>query len=195
MKRSYPRSTALALLAAVALAGATGPATGGDEDDTLRLFLDPPGVSLGPGASQTLALRVEGVPASGLAAFQVVLAFDPDQLEVRDPNAKYAGFGIPAFAPLGSSPLCAAIRGTAGCPDPAWMLTATGRQAFGTTSVDIEAGTVTVAYATAGDEPLATGSGTLALLEVVGRTGGQVDLEIVEAILADASDPPRPYPW
>jgi len=53
-------------------------------------------------ALQGLALRVEGIPASGLAAFQVVLAFDPAQLEVRDPNgtlAKVLSY-IPPFTPF-----------------------------------------------------------------------------------------------
>jgi len=81
---------------------------------------------------------VEGVPEGGLSAFQVVLEFDPNRLEVRDPNAKYVAFGIDAFAPLGQSPLCAAVRETPACPDSAWMLTTTGREAFGTTWIDVK---------------------------------------------------------
>ncbi|GAF97268.1 unnamed protein product, partial [marine sediment metagenome] len=125
-----------------------------------RLLLDPPLRSIAAGEHRTLEVRVEGIPVGGLSAFQVVLAFDPNRLEVRDPNAKYVAFGIDAFAPLGHSPLCAAVRETAACPDSAWMLTTTGREALGTTSIDAEAGVVSIAYATEGTEPLAQGDGT-----------------------------------
>ena len=142
-----------------------------------------------------LTLTVEGVPAPGLAAFQVELRFDPRRLEVRDPNAEFVEFGIRAFAPLGSSPVCSVVRGTSPCPDAAWMVTETGRQAVGTASIDNETGRVSIAYGTAGDQRLPSGNGTLAIVEVFAKRGGPVSLEIVDALLADASDPPRKYPW
>jgi hypothetical protein len=180
------------LLCAVTLGAATRqcrPPTG------VRLSLDPAVLSVGPGEHGTLELRVTGVPPAGLAAFQVTLAFDPSQIEVLDPNAEYVSAGVKAFASLGDSPFCTMVRGTVTCPDPPWMLTATGREAFGTTSIDLEEGVVTIAYGTAGDEPLPAGGGTLAVLEVVGVAGGPVSLEIIEGLLADTSDPPKTYAW
>jgi hypothetical protein len=180
---------ALALLAALApclsAAGADGPVA--------TLSFDPPSVKLAPGERQMIAVRVDGIPESGLAAFQLLLRFQPGEVEVADPNAAFASSGVPAFAPLGHSPACAAIRQKPVCPDPEWMLTATGRQPFGTSSIDAREGTLTIAYGTAGETAPVAGSGTLALIEVIGTGRGEASFKILEAILADGSDPPGKY--
>jgi hypothetical protein len=159
------------------------------------VILDPQVRRLAPGERRTIAVRVEGIPEGGLAAFQIALRFEPENVEVRDPNAGYTSVGVPAFAPLGGSPLCATIRLASRCPDPDWLLTSTGRQAMGTTSIDLRQGIVTIAYGTSGETDPATGSGTLALLEVVGTGRGKASFTIVDAILADGTDPPRRYDW
>ena len=191
MTRRVLHSLALALLCLTAAPAATGE----EGAVPIRLFLDPPLRSIAAGEHRNVEIRVEGIPASGLAAFQVVLAFDPSRLEVHDPNAKYVAYGINAFAPLGQSPLCATVREVSTCSDPVWMLTATGREAFGTTSVDAEQGLVSIAYASAGESLPAQEDGVLAVLEVVGAASGPMSLEIAEGILADASDPPNTYAW
>jgi len=159
------------------------------------LFLDPPVVKLAPGERRTIAVRVDGIPEPGLAAFQLLLRFQPGEFDVVDPNAGFTAGGVPAFAPLGGSPACATIRQLPECPDPVWMLTSSGRQAFGTSSIDPRNGTVTIAYGTAGETLPVTGNGTLALIEVVGTGRNEATFEILEAILADGTDPPRKHAY
>jgi hypothetical protein len=52
-----------------------------------------------------------------------------------------------------------------------------------------------IAYGSHGDAKPAVGSGALALLQVVGRSSGRLRLRVLDAILADASDPPHAYAW
>ena len=184
------RLIGLGLAAAVMLA-TPALAAGG----AATLSLDPPSVKLAPGERRTIAVRVDGIPESGLAAFQLLLRFQPGDVEVMDPNAAFTASGVPAFAPLGGSPACAAIRQKPVCPDPDWMLTSTGRQAFGTSSIDAREGTVTIAYGTAGEPLPVPGDGTLALIEVMGTGRGEATFKILEAILADGADPPRKYAY
>ena len=75
------------------------------------------------------------------------------------------------------------------------MLTESGRQALGTTAFDPVEGTVTIAYGSSGDAPPVEGDGTLALIEVRGRAKTRTPLKIVDAILADADDPPNRFQW
>ncbi len=162
-----------------------------NDSGTVRVFLDPREIFPVAGQSRLVRVQVEGVPADGLAAFQVTLRFDPRRLEVRDPNT---GFGVPAFAPLGGSPLCPVVRQQPDCPDPQWLLSATGRSPMGTFTVDPERGLVTIAYGTSGDAAPVAGRGTLAVIEVIGQGRGRGGLEIVDALLVDAAEPPGRYP-
>ena len=164
-----------------------------EQDSGPTLVVDPPFFELGPGERKIVAVRIGGIPADGLSAFQVELRFDPKVIDVRDPNAAFVAQGVPSFAPLGGSPLCAAIRGTLSCPDPEWVLTSTGRAAFGTSSIDGSTGAVTIAFGTAGDADPVVGSGTLALIEVVGKKRSRSALKIRDAILVDGSRPVRKY--
>jgi hypothetical protein len=164
-----------------------------DESAVVRLYLDPPVVAVGPGESTIVAVRVENIPAAGLAAFQVELAFDPRSVELLDPNAAFPS--LPRFAPLGGSPVCAVVRQQSRCPDPEWMFTRSGRQALGATESVPAQGKLTIAFGSAGDTPPVTGDGTLALIEVRGKAKMRSPLTIVEAILADADDPPNRYRW
>jgi hypothetical protein len=175
------------------LFGAT--AHSNDEAPAVSLFLEPSLGSLESGEHRTVELRVNGVPASGLAAFQVTIAYDPSQLELLDGNAAYVQSGIKPFAPLGGSMFCGLIRGVSVCPDAPWMLTTTGRNAVGTASIEADQGKATIAYATHGSSSPATGDGVIATFEVVGKTDGAIVLQIADALLADASDPPRRYAW
>ena len=160
-------------------------------DAAVRVRLEPEVATLDERGRATVVLVVEGVPAPGLAAFQVVLGFDSDHVSVADPNALGRSLGVPAFAPLAGSPLCAVLR-AGPCTDPDWLLTSTGRQAFGTS--ESAGDRVRVAYATAGSGPLPTGDGALAVLELVGSPGAAERLWIVDVVLGDASEPPRRIP-
>ena len=184
------RSTSLPLFLSLALlAAAPGPA-GDDRARTVTITVDPAIVKIDPGERKRVYIRAEGVPAEGLAAFQFELHYDPSVIDLVDPNA---GYGVNAFAPLGGSPLCASIRHTLDCPDPPWMITAGGRQAYGANRGDPQNGRLTIAYGTAGDAPPIVGDGTLAVVEVVGKVRGRGRLQVAEAILADGSDPPNRY--
>jgi hypothetical protein len=158
-----------------------------------RIALDPPTPQLAAGETRLVAVAVRGVPEPGVAAFQVTIEFDPAAVRIEDPNAAVASGGVPAFAPLGGSPLCAPARGLPQCPDPEWMLVGSGRQPFGTSRSDVAAGRVTIGFATAGDAATPTGDGALALVRIVATGGGRTGLRITDAILADASDPPRRF--
>jgi len=167
----------------------------GELAPVVSLFLEPDLGSLSTGEHRTVVLRVDGVPETGLAAFQVTIAYDPSRLELLDGNAAFVGSGIMAFAPLGGSILCAPVRGTAECPDAPWMLTTTGRRAIGRASIEADQGKATIAYATHGNSSPATGNGVLATFEVVGKADGEIQIEIFDVLLADASDPPLRYAW
>jgi len=157
-----------------------------------RLTLEPAELRIAPGERRLVYVQVAGIPQDGLAAFQIELHYDPAAVEMVDPNA---GFGAPAFAPLGGSPLCPTIRRKVDCPDPAWMLTIDGRQAVGATDADPATGRLTIAYGSSGQTVPVGGSGTLAVVEVIGRVATRTRLKIGDAILADAADPPGRYPY
>jgi hypothetical protein len=183
--RPYWKTTAVLLLV-----GFSSPSWG---DEDVRVFVDP-APRLAVGESAWLHVRVEGVGALGLAAFQLSIAYDPEVASIRDPNAAFVAAGLDAFAPLGSVSLCAPIRGEAACGDSPWLLTSTGREALGRTDVDSAAGRLSIAYATSGTASAATGDGAIAILEVVSVSGEPIDLHFEDVILTDASDPPRVYP-
>ena len=186
----------VALLLAVSLtATADSPADAGADapSASVQLYLDPPLASIRAGERRMVSVRASGIPDAGLAAFQIALRYDAAAVSLLNPNRAYASFGIQPFAPLGGSPLCGAVRGTASCSDPPWALTAGGRQAIGTSwAAD---GRLSIAYATSGDGRLASGSGVLAILEVVGIVAGPLSIEIESATLADDSEPPATYGW
>ncbi len=179
------------LFLAMLLASA-GPGGAGETEATVVRF-SADVQELAPGETALVAVQVTGVPEPGVAAFQITVQFDPEVLEVRNPNERFRG-NIPAFMPLGSSRLCAAVRGTITCKDPAWLLDATGRQPVGTDRIDADRGIVKIAFGTRGRQPLPVGDGTLALLEVVAKKPGTTTLNLSEALLADNREPPRPYP-
>ena len=156
-----------------------------------RVWLEPPVVVIDANGQGRAVLHVENVGEPGVAAFQVVLGFDPEVATVRDPNREVVAFGGKAFAPLGGSLLCAVARGGSSCPDPTWMLTSTGRSALGGAIVDEQAGTVSIGYGTIGDEGLPVGGGALAVLEMVGVPGVAAELQLLDVMLVDASEPPR----
>ncbi|MFQ5515554.1 MAG: cohesin domain-containing protein [Myxococcota bacterium] len=178
-----------ALILAIAHAGSLRAA----ESSSVQLSLDPPLASIRAGERRLVSVRARGIPGPGLAAFQITLRYDPATIAVLDPNRAHTSFGLQPFAPLGGSPLCAAVRGAASCPDPPWALTAGGRQAVGSSWGG--KGRVSIAYATTGEGRLATGAGALAILEVVGIVEGPVTIEIESATLGDDSEPPRTYGW
>lgn len=179
-------------LLAATFAAATATVFAGDSKG-IRLYLDPPAFKVALGERRTVELKVAGLPADGISAFQVKILFDPTLVEVLDPNAAYTAQGVEPFMPLGATPqLCTLVRQQPKCPDARWLLTSTGRQAIGMSSVD-RSGKLIIAYGTSGGADLPTADGTLAVIHVVGKTHSDAALEIVEKIVADASDPPRNY--
>jgi hypothetical protein len=176
------------------MAATIGFLAGRDARAQVTVSLNPALVALQPREQTLVQVAVEGVPAAGLAAFQITLHYDPRHIRVLDPNAAHAGQGVSAFAPLGNSPLCAAVRGGE-CTDSPWLLTATGRTVVGVTKRDAGKGDLTIAYGSAGSQPLPAGGGTLALLEVVGVSGEPARIEVKEFIAADGAEPPQTYPW
>ena len=181
---------AVALLLLLVAWGQTGRA---QSNGGVWIVVEPDIAWVTPGERVTVELVARGVPSPGLAAFEVSLRYDPEHFDVVDPNAGYPS--LKPFAPLGGSPLCAFVRRTAECPERPWMLTATSRKAVGAARVDPDEGLVSIAYGTMGDSGLPTGDGTLAVVELVGRSNGPVHLFIEKAILADASEPPVRYDW
>lgn len=146
------------------------------------------------GGSLRLAVQVADVPAPGLSAFQFDLVFDPAALRVENPNEAFRG-AVEPFAPLGSNPFCATVRGVPSCSDPEWFLTSTGRSPLGIDEIDNTLGRLTVAFATSGDQALPTGGGVIALLDVIalGPSGTQAALFFENTILADNGEPPMAY--
>jgi len=185
----------LASTLAIVLGVAALSVASAETDTRPTLIVDPAVVELGPGERRMVAVRVSGIPAEGLSAFQLELKFDPQSIGVRDPNAAFVTQGVPSFAPLGGSPLCEVIRETWSCPDPDWMLAVTGRETFGTSSIENSTGTVTIAFGTAGDSDPVVGRGTLALIEVIGKKRSRSALVIRDAILADGSRPVSKYAY
>jgi hypothetical protein len=140
---------------------------------SVTLQIEPSSVSVAPGATTLISVTISDVVAPGLAAFQFNLVFDPDVVNLLDPNA--AG-PDPPFAPSSN-----------------WMLTSTGRSAVGTNAIDNATGVVTVAYGTTPGGALPTGDGTIAVIKVKGVATGSSPLTLSNVILADAGEPPQPF--
>lgn len=163
----------------------------------VEVSLDPPTPRLEAGESRMIAVRISNVPEPGIAAFQISLEFDPGVVALFDPNAEFTALGVPTFAPLGGSPLCAAVRRLPNCRDPEWMLVREGRQPFGTSRIDNRLGKATIGFATVGTDAAGggavTGDGAVALIEIRSISGGETELRFGEVIVADPSDPPRRF--
>jgi hypothetical protein len=149
-------------------------------------------LKIDPGETVRLAVVVGEIPATGLAAFQFEVLFDPAVVNLYNPNEAYRGT-IDPFAPLGTNPFCAIVRATASCQDPAWLLTSTGRSPVGTDEIDNTVGRILVAYATSGVAAPPTGGGIIALIDVVGVDPGQTALSFSNVVLADNDEPPLSY--
>lgn len=147
---------------------------------TIRL--EPADLTLAIGEKKIVQVVVD-IPApsgsgdpQGLAAFQLTVNFNPAVVHIGNPNEAFRGAGITPFAPLGGNPFCAIVRGVSSCPDPSWFLTSTGRTAIGQDTIDNVNGMVQIAYGTSGTSLPPTGSGVIALLEVVGQGNGCTSL-------------------
>ncbi len=150
-------------------------------------------ISLLQGEGILVEIAVESVPEPGLAAFQLDLMFDPSIVHVLNPNEAFRGTIIP-FAPLGDDPsICTAVRGTPTCADPAWFLTSTSRSPLGTDEIDNTLGRVQIAYGTSGAQAPPTGSGAIALIEVVAQTLGSTVVSFANVILGDNGEPPMEF--
>lgn len=158
------------------------------EATAVEISLKPSTLTLGPNSTALFAVQLAGADA-GVAAFQFDLVFDPSAVYLTDPNA---GSGLPPFAPLGENPFCTVVRGTAICNDPPWLLTSTGRTATGSTGSG--AGYIQIAYGTSGESGLPTDTGALAIVAVTSLTDQVTCITIENAIVADNSDPPTPFP-
>ena len=150
---------------------------------------DPPVVNPGVGESVLIAIRVSGVPANGLAAFQVRLTTDQSVAEVLDPNRSFPAL-VPAFAPLGNDANCATVRGQA-CTDPSWMLSQSGRVPVSGLPDQLPADSdVYMVYGTSGAAAPVSGDGAIALIEVTGVAEGSTAVSIADLILASGDEPP-----
>ena len=152
----------------------------------------PSSVNVQVGESVLVEISVTNVPQPGLAAFQFDLTFDPLGIDILNPNEAFRG-SVPPFAPLGNNALCTTVRGTAMCEDPDWFLITTGRTPFGVDTIDNVSGLVQVAYGTSGGQALPAGSGAIALIEVVGESGGTFIVNLSSVILADNQEPPMTF--
>ncbi|MCP4471178.1 MAG: hypothetical protein GY815_10910, partial [Gammaproteobacteria bacterium] len=154
------------------------------------LSFNPNTVQLEPGESAFVEVVATDVPASGLAAFQFDIQFDPAQITIVDPNRTFAG-AVPAYVPLGNNPFCATVRGTA-CTDSDWMLITSNR----TPLADIreQAGKVSILYGTSGSDNPPSGTGVIALIEVVGVADSTSTVDFSNAIIADNDNPPQAHP-
>lgn len=161
------------------------------------LHIEPANVTLAIGEKKLVQVMAEApAPANasdpvGLAAFQFTATFDAAKVNVSNPNELFRDANIPPYAPLGDNRFCTFVRGTTTCPDPAWFLTSTGRAATG--HDERTSGRVQVAYATSGSQTPPTGTGVVALLELVGQANGCTALSLTDVILADNSGVPRKY--
>jgi hypothetical protein len=156
---------------------------------------EPDVLTLSSGESVLVAVTVGPLSPPGLAAFQLQVRFDPERVNVINPNEDFRSAGVSPFAPLGgNAAICSAVRGISPCPDPVWMLTSTGRMPFGRDSIDNDNGVVEVAYGTSGMMTPPTGSGTVALLEVVAKSAEPAVLALANVILAGSEEPPMRIP-
>ncbi len=182
----------LAGLLGTALLVVRGSAQTQDVQD-LQIGFEPSMLQLEVGESARVAVIVRGVPRAGLAAFQLTLGFDPRPVDVLNPNEAFRGT-IDPFAPLGTHPFCATVRGTTACEDPRWFLTSSGRVPLGVAEIDNTSGRVVIAYATNGSGQPPTGDGTIAVFEIKGTKAGTTILHLRDILLADAQEPPRGFP-
>jgi hypothetical protein len=158
----------------------------------LTISVTPLTSDLAPDEVTRIAITVEDVPATGLAAFQFDIRFDPAVVNLLNPNEAFRGT-LPPFAPLGGNAFCTFVRGGTTCPDPQWFLTSTGRSPLGTDLIDNQTGLLRVAYGTSGSSDLPSGDGVLALIDVRAIAPGMTLLTLENVILADNSDPPMSY--
>ena len=186
-----PRTSAAIRLCLPLLAVCLGPMTASAQTPTLRI--EPASIVLAPGQSILVQVNAANVPAPGLAAFQFDVAFNAAVVSVTNPNEAFRASGVPAFVPLGGDPMCTTVRGTTPCPDPAWMLTSTGRTALGTDVIDPAGGRVHVVYATYGIAAPPAGAGTVALLRVTAITSTPAFLSLSNVILGGDQEPPLPF--
>ncbi len=162
-------------------------------EEPVKVGFSPSRLALKVGQRALVAIVAEDGSASGLAAFQLQLQFDPAGIDVLNPNEAFRGT-VPAFAALGNHPLCSMVRRTVVCEDPDWSLTTTGRAPLGIDTIDNAGGRIEVAYGTSGRQILPATGGTLALIEVVAVADGVVSVKLTDAILADNQEPPRRAP-
>ncbi|MBV1882025.1 MAG: tandem-95 repeat protein, partial [Pseudomonadales bacterium] len=147
---------------------------------------NPSVLSLATGESALVEITVDNVDGLGLAAFQLRLNFDSASINILNPNELFRTFGIPPFAPLGGNPFCASVRALASCDDAEWFLTSTGRTAAGQSdNIDNSAGFVDITYGTNVGAAAPTGSGVVALIEVVGVADGSGPIVLSQVIMAD----------
>jgi hypothetical protein len=158
----------------------------------VQVDFSPSNLNLNLGESALVEVTVTGVPAGGLAAFQFTLDFNPQSIDILNPNEAFRGTVFP-FAPLGGDPLCTTVRGTGTCNDPDWFLISTGRTPLGLDTIDNAAGRVEVVYGTSGAPAPPTGNGTIALIEVFAPWDGTTTVNLSDVILADNQEPPVPF--
>lgn len=154
------------------------------------LEFNPAVVQLSPGESVMVEVIARDVPASGLAAFQFDLQFDSSIINIVDPNRAFGG-AVPAYAPLGNNPFCGTVRGAA-CVDSDWMLITTGRIPLA--NISQASGKISVLYGTSGSTAAPSGTGVIALIEVVAVAGPTTTIDFSNAIIADNGNPPRSHP-
>lgn len=184
VRRSLARAAAVTTLFLTMMLISPGPARA----QSPSIEVDPVSLTLEAGQRARVSIRVRNIPSPGLAAFQFRLLFNAAVVRLEDPNAGLAG--TPAFAPLGNLPGVLPPR----TEDPPWFLTSTGREAVGV--LDNTAGKLDLAYGTIGGARPATGTGVIAIFDVVALRGGESALDLAQSsvLLVDNSEPPGLYP-
>jgi len=158
----------------------------------VQVGFEVPSINVAEGGSERIAVTMNSMQAPGLAAFKVVLGYDPLVVSIVDPNAGSPGL-TDSFAPLGANPDCTTVRAESPCPDPTWTLTDTGRVAIGITSIDPVAGQVLIAYGTHGANAPSLADGAIAVIELVGISTGSTSIDLIEVIAVGNQEPPQPY--
>jgi len=194
LPQSPPRPSAKlacwAVLLAIASASLANPV--GAQTETRVRFV-PQVVELSVGERATVEIHVEDLPPGGLAALQLDLAFDAALLTIGNPNEAFRDSVLP-FAPLGDDAvLCETVRGVTPCPDPPWLLTATGRSPLGTDVLGADR--ALFAYGTSGTVAPPSGNGVIGLIDVVGTQAGASLVGTTRSILADDAETPVAHPF
>lgn len=158
------------------------------KSNAASLEFNPSSVQLDAGESVLVEVIAKDIPATGLAAFQFNLQFDPAVINIIDPNLDSGG-ALPAYVPLGNNIFCAYFRKIDTCTDSDWMLILTERDPL-PYILDDTPGNISILYSTSGDNAPPTGTGVIALLEIVGIADGRVSIELTNVILADDNNPP-----